>query len=106
MRRVDTAAGSLELPPKAGLETQKLFRAFVQDGRIVALPAKYGRRTQLLDHVSQLFEPGVQYPEPAVNAILLQVYDDQAELRRLLVDAGFVARERGIYWRIGGTVEV
>jgi hypothetical protein len=33
-------------------------------------------------------------------------YDDYVALRRYLVDEGFLAREGGIYWRSGGTVEV
>jgi hypothetical protein len=94
-------------PPKgADLVTQKLFRAFVREGRIVALPAKHGRRRDLLDHVARLFEPGIRYPESRVNETLREVYDDWAELRRALVDEGFLDREQGIYWRSGGTVEV
>jgi hypothetical protein len=96
----------LELPADADLETQKLFRAFVRSGRISTLPAKYTRRRMLLDHVARLFEPGVRYDEPTVNAILLQVYADWAELRRALVDEDFLSRDRSVYWRSGGTVEI
>lgn len=103
---VEAIEHPLVLPADADQPTQKLFRAFVHGGRIHAMPAKYGRRRQLLDHVAQLFEPGVRYPESRVNLILHQVYDDYAELRRALVDEGFLAREYGIYWRIGGTVDV
>ncbi len=101
----DTTVG-LPVPHKADPETQKLFRAFVRGGRITNLPAKYARRQRLLDHVAQLFEPGVRYPERAVNEILLQVYDDCAALRRALVDEDFLTREQGVYWRTGGTVDV
>jgi hypothetical protein len=95
------------VPPKnADLATQKLFRAFVRDGRIMALPAKHGRRRALLDHVAGLFEPGRHYPEPLVNEILRTVYDDWAGLRRALVDEDFLSREQAVYWRSGGTVEV
>ena len=31
---------------------------------------------------------------------------DYAALRRYLVDEGFLGRERNIYWRTGGTVDV
>jgi hypothetical protein len=96
----------LELPADADLETQKLFRAFVRSGRISTLPAKYTRRRMLLDHVARLFEPGVRYDESTVNAILLEVYDDWAELRRALVDEDFLSRDRSVYWRSGGTVEI
>lgn len=94
-------------PPKgADLATQKLFRAFVREGRIVALPAKLSRRRDLLDHVARLFEPGIRYPEKRVNELLHEVYDDWAELRRALVDEDFLTRKHSMYWRSGGTVEV
>ncbi|MET9021420.1 DUF2087 domain-containing protein [Actinopolymorpha sp. NPDC004070] len=100
-----TTDGGLALPADADPETEKLFRAYVRDGRITAMPAKSGRRRLLLDHVAQLFEPGVRYPEPVVNETLLRVYDDQAALRRYLVDDDFLARDNNaVYWRSGGTI--
>jgi hypothetical protein len=98
--------GGLAMPPDADPETEKLFRAFVRDGRIVAMPAKYSRRRVLLDYVARLFEPGVRYPEKDVNDTLSLVYDDFAELRRFLVDEGFMTREYAVYWRSGGTVDI
>jgi hypothetical protein len=38
-----------------------------------------------------------------VNLMLAQVHPDTAALRRYLVDDGFMTRERGEYWRSGGT---
>ena len=35
--------------------------------------------------------------------LLRQHHDDYAALRRYLVDAGFLQREQGVYWRIGET---
>lgn len=96
----------LRLPEYADAATRALFRAFVRDGRLVTLPAKSFRRVQLLDHVAQLFEPGLRYPEPLVTKILLAVYDDHATLRRALVDHGFLSRAQGVYWRSGGTVDL
>jgi hypothetical protein len=81
-----------------------VFRAFVRDGRIVALPAQRGRRLVLLDHVARAFEVGVRFPEREVDAVLRAFYDDHVTLRRYLVDEGFLSREAGQYWRSGGTV--
>lgn len=39
-------------------------------------------------------------------AAVREFYDDHVTLRRYLVDAGPLAREAGVYWRSGGTVEV
>jgi len=81
------------------------LRAFIREGRIISLPAKRTRLSQLLDQVAQAFEPGRQYPESAVDEILKQVWDDHCTLRRYLVDEDFLSRTpAGTYWRAGGTV--
>ena len=59
----------------------------------------------ILDWLAQRFEPGRRYSERMVNLTIGQVHADTAALRRYLVDEGFMAREGGEYWRIGGTTE-
>ncbi len=66
------------------------------------MPARRSRRLELLAEVAQIFEPGVRYPEPAVNEYLRAIYPDYAALRRYLVDEEFKDRADGEYWRIGG----
>jgi hypothetical protein len=83
-----------------------VLRTFMRDGRITSLPAKRSRRLVLLDHIAQMFDVGVRYPEGEVNLMLRNVHDDYAALRRYLVDEGFLSRERGEYWRSGGTVDL
>ena len=92
--------------PDPDPETLKVFRAFVRDGRITSFPAKWSRRTILLERVAQLFEPGIRYDETAVNRILMGVYDDHVTLRRYLVDAQLLDRDSGQYWRSGGPVDL
>jgi hypothetical protein len=41
-----------------------------------------------------------------VNVIVGRFFNDYAALRRSLVDEGFLERERGVYWRAGGRVDV
>jgi len=77
----------------------------MRNGRVVAMPAKRSRRLVLLDHIAQLFEPGVRYEEAEVSLMLRKVFEDYATLRRYLVDAGFLDRDHGIYWRTGGAVD-
>ncbi|MBV9093344.1 MAG: DUF2087 domain-containing protein [Streptosporangiaceae bacterium] len=82
------------------------LRAFVRDGRIIAVPARRSRRLMLLDQVAQAFEPGRKYPEAVVNEILKSVFGDHCALRRYLVDEEFMSRTaEGVYWRAGGTVD-
>ncbi len=85
-------------------ERAKILRVFMPDGRITQMPAKWSKRYVLLDEVAQAFEPGIKYPERAVNGILRMYFDDFVTLRRYLIDAKLLERENGIYWRIGGSV--
>ncbi|WP_426243960.1 DUF2087 domain-containing protein [Nocardioides sp. LHG3406-4] len=76
------------------------------DGRLHTIPTKQSKLMVVLDHLAQQFEPGRTYPEVEVNEILQRFHPDFAALRRYLVEALFLEREDGVYWRIGGTVDV
>jgi hypothetical protein len=54
------ADGLLADPPEQ-------LRAFINRGRITAMPAKRTRRRLLLNQVAQAFEPGRRYPEATVD---------------------------------------
>lgn len=82
------------------------LRGYLRAGRIQVMPAKRARRLLLLSEVSQVFEPGVRYPETEVNRLLLELFDDCATLRRYLVDEQFLDRASGEYWRVGGPVAI
>lgn len=86
--------------------TAAIFRAFFVRGRLQTMPAKRSKRLVVLDHLARVFEPGVRYPEPEVNTLLKAFHPDYAMVRRSLVDEGFLARDHGIYWRSGGTVDL
>ena len=81
----------------------RVLRAFVRDGRLISIPVVHGKRVVVLDWLVQRFEPGRRYSERMVNVVLGQVHPDTASLRRYLVDEGLLDRERGEYWRSGGT---
>src|SRR5262245_963876 len=87
----------------------RLIERFMPDGRLLRMPAKAAKRQVVLQHVAHLFEPGRRYPEPQVDEILQGVCQggeaDHVTLRRYLVDAQLLARENGVYWRVGGWVE-
>ena len=90
---------------EALLRREAVLKAFLDtDGRLTSIPVKQAKRLVVLDHLAQLFEPGERYPELEVNRRLRAVHDDVAALRRYLVEEGFLDRESGVYWRIGGTV--
>jgi DNA-binding transcriptional ArsR family regulator len=83
-----------------------VLRAFMPHGRLETIPAARGKRLVVLDQIATVFEPGRRYAEHEVNALLTAFHPDYAALRRYLVDEGFLAREEGTYWRVGGTVDV
>ena len=83
-----------------------VLRAFIRDGRLLQLPAARAKRRIVLEHIVACFEPGVRYPERAVDAILRAWYDDYVTIRRYLIDEELLAREHGVYWRAGGYVDV
>ena len=93
--RVDAIRDALaELEPEEGDEASSpaRVRALFRRGRIVEIPRAPELRAALLRHLAERFVVGETYGEPAVNAVLREVHDDHAALRRYLVDAGLLER--------------
>ncbi|HLL68063.1 MAG TPA: DUF2087 domain-containing protein [Micromonosporaceae bacterium] len=105
VREYAPAPGSAE-PLDPDRQRDTVLRTFLVDGRLVRLPAQHSKRLIVLEHIVAAFEPGVKYPEKAVNAILRAWHADYAALRRNLVDEGLMGRDAGVYWRTGGYVEL
>ncbi len=87
-------------------DEETVLRHYFRAGRPREIPAKQGKRRIVLMRLSLEFEPGVRYPERLVNEMLGRFHQDFAALRRYLVDEGFLSREKGVYWRSGGPVDV
>ncbi|SNS03328.1 hypothetical protein SAMN06893096_101469 [Geodermatophilus pulveris] len=103
------AAAEAAPPPEplsADPAEDAVLSAFVRDGRLVSIPAQHSKRRVVLEHLVRVFDAGVRYPEREVNALLAVWHPDTAALRRYLVDEGLLTREAGLYWRIGGWVDV
>jgi len=81
-------------------DDEKTLQAFVKDGRLISIPVKVAKLQLVLAWLVELFEADRRYPEAEVNAIINQVHEDHAALRRLLVDHGLMERAGGIYWRV------
>lgn len=80
---------------------RKVLRDYFIGRRLKQVPTKYTKLLVILRYLASLFEPGRMYSEADVNAILREVHEDHARLRRELVEQGFLAREGGggAYWR-------
>jgi hypothetical protein len=83
-----------------------VLAAFVEAGRLTAIPAQRKKRLVVLRWLAEEFQPGRRYPEAEVNAILARRDPDFATLRRLLVDEDLLQRSRGLYWRTGSVPNI
>jgi DNA-binding transcriptional ArsR family regulator len=103
-RRLDAlepdASADGPMPSGASPEDSKVLRSFVEGGRLVSIPAHEKKREVILDWLlARCFVDDRDYPEREVDAILAEVNEDTASLRRYLVDTGRMTRSAGIYRR-------
>ncbi|QLQ35905.1 DUF2087 domain-containing protein [Micromonospora robiginosa] len=105
LREFARAASAAPATPAAD-PRETILRTFLRDGALVRLPAQRGRRRVVLEHITErTFEPGLRYPERAVDDALRPWCDggeaDHVTLRRYLIDDMLLTREQGVYWRTG-----
>ncbi len=107
------AAADVGPPRETGLvlgaaneDEEAVLRSYFRGGRLREIPARESKRRIVLERIAVEFDPGVRYSEAEVNAVVGRFHADHAALRRYLVDGGFLSRERGVYWRTGGRVDV
>jgi len=70
------------------------------DGSLKTIPTQFKKLIAVLRYVVKAFEPGLRYSEKQVNEILLRYNEDYAQLRRELVEQGYLCRQGGggEYW--------
>jgi hypothetical protein len=86
-------------PEAADAWERKILRDFLVGERLKEIPASRKKRDVVLRWLAQRFEPGRRYAETDVNAVLAAHHEDVATLRRELVGARLLQRERSVYWR-------
>lgn len=81
-------------------EAKKVLYTYTSNGRLQQFPKKQKKLLVILRWLATLFQPAESYSEEEVSAILADVHEDYASLRRYLVEYGFMHRERGggDYW--------
>lgn len=77
----------------------KVFKSFLRDGLIIAMPSQRKKRKVLLDYMAEDFEFDRPYTELEVNFKILDHYDDYCTVRREMVAEGLLRREHGTYFR-------
>ncbi len=83
-------------------DARKVLAAHLNpDGTIKQIPAQPAKIRVILDYVINAFEPGKAYKERDVNLLLARFHKDTSSLRRYLIDAEMLLRERdgSKYWR-------
>jgi hypothetical protein len=104
LARAQLRKEKIEYTPAPNLDEKSrkvLVTCLNPDGTIKALPPQSGKLKVILDYLVQAFTPGVNYTEKEVNTIIRRFHVDVSGLRRDLVDAGLLDRERdgSRYWR-------
>ncbi len=88
--------------PDLDAKSRKVLATFLNaDGTLKQIPPQGDKLRIVLEYLAQAFEPGAQYTEKEVNALLRRFYSDPVTLRRGLIDAGLLRRESdgSRYWR-------
>lgn len=84
----------------------KVLNTFFKHGRLRAIPAQRKKRDIILEKILTAFEFDHAYFEPEVNLILSEFHEDFFTLRRELIGAGLMTRQKGVYSRIAGVTRV
>jgi hypothetical protein len=78
----------------------RMLEQYMPEGRLLAWPSRFKRQYILIEEIARRFEPGVEYSEREVDALLKEIYPpDHCTLRRYLVELRFVHRSNGVYRR-------
>lgn len=89
------------MDPDPSPEAARIVETFFQDGRLVSIPARQGKRLVILRELrDRCFAEDREYPEKEVNMRLALIHPDVAALRRYLVDTKLMSRANGIYRRM------
>jgi len=65
--------------------------------QLMTIPRRPKKHVAVLQRLMRAFDPGRDYSEREVNAVLVRAHEDVATLRRELVGYGFMTRSEGMY---------
>jgi len=80
-------------------DEERVLRTWVKDGRIIDIPAQEKKKQVVIRWLVDQIPADRRWTEREFSEWLTQYNDDFAALRRYLVDSGYMAREKGIYWK-------
>ena len=101
-----TALAALAPQPSGDAYENEIWRNFSNaDGTLKEIPAQRKKLNAILERLAREFVPGTAYAEKQVNEILRRFHADTASLRRELIGARLLTRERGVYRRAADALE-
>ncbi len=101
-----TALAALAPQPSGDAYQNEIWRNFSNaDGTLKEIPAQRKKLNAILERLAREFVPGTAYAEKQVNEILRRFHADTASLRRELIGARLLTRERGVYRRAADALE-
>lgn len=73
---------------------------FDENGVLKNFPSKEKRKIIILREIMKNFSQGKEYREVELNRILKRIYEDNATIRRALIEYGFLERKKdgSVYW--------
>ncbi len=71
---------------------REVISNFFKYGRLTRLPAQRKKQEIVLREIARRFARDRDYPEPEVNAIILEVFDDYCTVRREMIGCGLMTR--------------
>jgi DNA-binding transcriptional ArsR family regulator len=75
----------------------KVLSHYLDGERLTKIPDTRRKRWVVLKWLAARFEPGVEYNEAQVNAIIKRHHDDSAFLRREMIGDKMLTRQNGVY---------
>ncbi|MBP5460979.1 MAG: metalloregulator ArsR/SmtB family transcription factor [Lachnospiraceae bacterium] len=80
---------------------RKVIEAFFEYGKLKSIPSQRKKELIVLQEIAKSFEDGREYTEREINLIIAEYHDDFCTIRRDMIAEKLLARENGIYRKIG-----
>ncbi|MGL5245184.1 MAG: DUF2087 domain-containing protein, partial [Sarcina sp.] len=76
-------------------EKENVIKNYInENGSLKNYPAKEKKKIIVLEEISKSFSKGKIYTEREINRILKRIYEDNATIRRALIEYGFIERSK------------
>lgn len=83
------------------VERRNIIKTYIdENGALISYPVKEKKKIIVLKEIAKNFSMGKIYSEKEINRILKRIYEDNATIRRALIEYGFIERtdDCSRYW--------